>query len=86
MFKEKKMKARRCVKYSGNKNKHCVRYKNVSVSTAKGIRQGKSFYHGDRIKRSGWGKMRWERAKLLDRARSGKKYEYWEAKKRLSWK
>lgn len=80
------MKARRCLKYSGSKNKHCVRYKSVNVVTAKGIRQGKSFYHGDKIKKGNWSQKRWDRAKLLDRARSGKKYEYWERNRRLSWK
>ena len=83
MFEEKKMKARRCAKYSG---KHCVRYKNVSVSTAKGIRQGKSFYHGDRIKKAGWGKKRWNRAKTLDRARIGARYEKWERFRKFRWK
>ena len=83
----KRMKtARRCSKYSGKAHKHCIRYKNVRVATAKGIRQGKSFYHGDRIKKANWGSKRWARARLLDRARSGKKYESWERNRRLSWK
>ena len=73
--------ARRCAKYRG---KHCVRYKNVRVVTAKGIRQGKNFYHGDRIKKAGWGIKRWGMARALDRARSGRKYEYWERKRRMS--
>lgn len=80
------VKARRCSKYSGNKNKHCIRYKNVSVATAKGIRHGKSFYHGDRIKKSNWSSKRWNKAKAKDRARIGKKYESWERFKKFRWK
>jgi len=82
------MKARRCAKFSGKgNNKHCARYKKVSVSTAKGKRVGSNYFKGDRIKRGSWGVKRWARARNIDSKRSGRKYEDWERKsKRLSWR
>ena len=70
------VKARRCAKYIGSgSKKHCARHKLVPVSTAKGIRQGKHFYHGDRISKGNWGVKR-----------IGRKYETWERIKRMRWK
>ena len=81
------VKARRCAKYIGSgSKKHCARHKLVPVSTAKGIRQGKHFFHGDRISKGNWGVKRWKRARKLDSKRIGRKYETWERLKRMRWK
>ena len=75
-------KARRCANFAGKgKNKKCTRFKRVSVSTAKGKRQGKQFHQGDRIRKGSWSSSRWKRARKTDMKRRGAKYEKWERPK-----
>ena len=77
------MLARRCAKY-GQRGSHkkCLRFQRVSVSTAKGIRQGRNYHQGDRIRQgfggTGWSGGRWKRARKIDMKRRGAKYERWE--------
>ena len=76
------MLARRCAKY-GQRGSHkkCLRFKSVPVSTAKGIRQGRHYHQGDRIKVGSWSGGRWKRARKIDMKRRGAKYERWERPK-----
>ena len=89
------MQARRCVKYGqkGKSHKKCLRFKSVSVSTAKGIRQGRNYHQGDRIRVGSWSDKRWEKSRKIDMKRRGAKYEKWEKPKgrgkrvsRMSWR
>ena len=88
------MKARRCADFSGRgRNKKCRRFKIVSVSTAKGKRQGKRYHQGDRITQGDWSGSRWKKARKIDTKRRGAKYERWERPKgrgrriaRMSWR
>ena len=75
------VKARRCAKFTRGGGK-CIRYKKVSVKTAKGIRQGRAFYKGDRVKKGGWTKKRWNKSQSSDAKRYGGKYESWEKKRK----
>lgn len=76
------MQARRCAKY-GQRGRHrkCLRFKSVSVRTARGIRQGRHYHQGDRIRQGAWQSGRWGKSRKIDMKRRGAKYERWERPK-----